>query len=166
MPGGGRRTISRSARLPARQSALGAAAGADGHQAAPLRPLGNDTRSQLHLCPPQPRHQGAWPRHDLHLRSRPRRPWNGRQYLARRHLQRDLPEHPAGQGRDASVQAVQLPGRHPEPRRTRDAGIDPRRRRARLFSVARLWRRSRQPRPDRCVRRRRWRSRDRRATGA
>ena len=53
---------------------------------------------------------------------------NGREYLARGHLQRDLPEHPAEQGWNAAaVQAIQLSGRDPEPRRARDAGVHPRR---------------------------------------
>jgi hypothetical protein len=43
--------------------------------------------------------------------------------LLGRDLQRGLPEHRAGRRRDEeAVQAVQLPGRHPEPRRARDAG--------------------------------------------
>ncbi len=53
-----------------------------------------------------------------------------------------------------------FPG-HPESRRTRDTGLDPRRRRARLLAVARVRRGVRQPRPDRGVRHRRRRSRDR-----
>ena len=64
--------------------------------------------------------------------------------------------------RDA-VPAVLVPGRDPEPRRARDAGLDPRGRRARLRARARLRRRVRQPRPARRVRRRRRRGRDRAA---
>ena len=45
-----------------------------------------------------------------------------------------------------------FPGRHPEPRRARDARLDPRRRRARLLARARLRRGVRQPRPDRRLR--------------
>jgi xylulose-5-phosphate/fructose-6-phosphate phosphoketolase len=52
----------------------------------------------------------------------------------------------------AAVPPVLVPGRHPEPRRARDAGLDPRGRRARLLALARLRRRVRQPRPARrCV---------------
>ncbi len=58
---------------------------------------------------------------------------------------------------------VLFPRRHSEPRRARDARLDPRGRRARLRCLARLRRRFRQPRSDRCVRRRRRRSRDRAA---
>ena len=54
-----------------------------------------------------------------------------------------------------------LSRRHSEPRRARDARLDPRRRRARLFAVARLRRGVRQSGPDRRLRRRRRRGRDR-----
>ena len=60
-----------------------------------------------------------------------------------------------------AVPAVLVPGRHPEPRRARDARLDPRGRRARLRARARLRRRVRQPRPARLLRRRRRRGRDR-----
>ena len=74
------------------------------------------------------------------------------------------PDIGAGRRRDAeALQAVQLPGRHSEPRRPGDPGVDPRGRRARLRAVARVRRRFRQPGPDRRVRRRRRRSRDRSA---
>ena len=47
-------------------------------------------------------------------------------------LQRGLPEYLAGRGGDeAAVQAIQLPRRHPQPRRPGDAGLDPRGGRAR-----------------------------------
>ena len=58
-----------------------------------------------------------------------------------------------------------LPGRDPEPRRTGDAGLDPRGRRARLRARARLRGGVRQPRPGRLLRRRRRRGRDRPARG-
>ena len=48
-----------------------------------------------------------------------------------------------------AVPPVLVPGRHPEPRRARDAGLDPRGRRARLRARARLRRRVRQPGPAR-----------------
>ena len=48
-----------------------------------------------------------------------------------------------------ALPAVQLPGRDPEPRRARDAGLDPRGRRARLRALARVRRRVRQPGPRR-----------------
>ena len=54
-----------------------------------------------------------------------------------------------------------FPGRHSEPRRAGDAGLDSRGRRARLLAVARLRRGVRQSRSARRVRRRRRRSGDR-----
>ena len=69
-----------------------------------------------------------------------------------------------GRGRGRAARAlppVLVPGRHPEPRRARDAGLDPRGRRARLRARARVRRRVRQPGPPRRVRRRRRRGRDR-----
>ena len=66
--------------------------------------------------------------------------------------------------RDAqAVPPVLLPRRHPEPRRARDAGLDPRGRRARLRAVARLRRGVRQSRPHRRLRGRRRRGGDRAA---
>ena len=134
------------------------------HQAAAARPLGHHAGAQFRLRPPEPRHQGARSRRDLHLRAGARRSGHGRQHLARRHLQRALPEYRAGQGRDApAVPPVQLSRRHPEPRRTRDPGVDPRGRRTRLLAVARLWRRVRQSRSARRLRDRRRRGRNRAA---
>ena len=60
-----------------------------------------------------------------------------------------------------AVPAVLVPGRHPQPRRPRDAGLDPRGRRAGLRAHARLRRGLRQPRPRRVLRDRRRRGRDR-----
>ena len=54
-----------------------------------------------------------------------------------------------------------FPRRDPEPRRARDARLDPRGRRARLLARARLRRGVRQPRPARLLRDRRRRGRDR-----
>ena len=54
-----------------------------------------------------------------------------------------------------------FPGRHPEPRRARDARLDPRGRRARLRAGPCLRRGVRQPRPARLLRGRRRRGRDR-----
>ena len=104
------------------------------------------------------------PRHDLHHRSRPRRSGRGRQHVPGRHLQRGLSRHLAGRSRDeAALQAVLVSRRHSQPRRAGDAGLDPRRRRARLLAVARLRRGVRQSGSDRRLRRRRWRSGDRTA---
>ena len=64
-------------------------------------------------------------------------------------------------GLQEAVQAVLVPGRHSQPRRSRDAGLDPRGGRAGLQLEPRLRRGVRQPRPDRRLRRRRRRGRDR-----
>ncbi len=72
------------------------------------------------------------------------------------------PTHRPRRGGPApSVPAVLVPGRDPQPRRPGDTGIDQRGRRARLFAVARLRRRVRQPRSARRVRDRRRRGGDR-----
>src|SRR5262245_56363474 len=87
--------------------------------------------------------------------------------VASAYLEGTYSEVPAGRrggGRPArAVPPVLLPGRDPEPRRTRNAGLDPRRRRARLRARARLRSRVRQPGPPRRVRRRRRRGGDRAA---
>ena len=145
-----------------RQPAAEGAARARARQAAPARPLGDHAGAEPPLRPPEPGHQEARPGHDLRHRSGARRPGAGRQRVPRRHLQRGLPGHRPGRGRDEeAVQAVQLPRRDPEPRRARDARLDPRGRRARLRAVARVRRRVRQPGSDRRLRRRRRRGRDR-----
>ena len=73
-----------------------------------------------------------------------------RQRLSRRHLQRALSERIARPGRaEAALPSVLLPRRDPQPRGSRGARLDPRRRRARLRARARLRRRVRQPRPAR-----------------
>ena len=82
--------------------------------------------------------------------------------LPRRHLLRDLSRQERGRRGHAEVlQAVLLPRPHRQPRDAGDAGLDPRRRRARLQPVARLRRGARQSRPDRRLRGRRRRGRDR-----
>ena len=54
-------------------------------------------------------------------------------------LQRGLSEYFTGRrGDEEAVQAVFVPGRHPQPRRARDARLDPRGRRAWLRRVPRL----------------------------
>ena len=80
------------------------------------------------------------------------------------HLQRGLPAHRTQRrGPAAAVPPVLVPRRDPQPRRARDARLDPRGRRARLLAGARLRRRVRQPRPGGAVRGRRRRGRDRAA---
>ena len=66
-------------------------------------------------------------------------------------------------GDGPAVPAVLLPRRHPSPRGAGDAGLDPRGRRARLLAGARLRGGVRQPGPDRGLRDRRRRGRDRAA---
>ena len=62
-------------------------------------------------------------------------PGHRRQRLPGGHLQRGLPAHRPGRGGHApAVPPVLLPGRHPQPRRAGDAGLDPRGRRARLLA--------------------------------
>ena len=71
--------------------------------------------------------------------------------------------HRGHRGHPPAVPAVLVPRRHPEPRRPRDPGLDPRGRRARLRAEPRLRRRVRQPGPARRGGRRRRRGRDRAA---
>ena len=66
-------------------------------------------------------------------------------------------------GLQQSLPPVLVPGRHPEPRRARDARLDPRGRRARLRAGARLRRGLRQPRSAGRLRDRRRRGGDRAA---
>ncbi len=161
----GRELSVRRPDLPFRQSAAARAAlSDDAHQAAPPRPLGHDARPQLHLRPPQSADQKARPRRDLRHRSRPRRAGAGRQRLSRGDLQRGLSKRVPGRGgHEAALHPVLVPRRHSEPRRAGDAGLDPRGRRARLCAFARLRRGLRQSGPDRRLRRRRRRGRDRAA---
>ncbi len=148
--------------LPDGQPAAPGAAAAGAREAAAARALGHHARAQLRLRPPEPGDRGPRPGDDVRDRPRPRRSRAGGCRLAGGHLQRGLPERRAGRGRDApAVHAVLLPGRHPEPRRARDARLDPRGRRARLLPVARVRRGLRQPRPRRGGRRRGRRGRDR-----
>ena len=109
--------------------------------------------------------RAARPRRDLRHGPGPRRPGRRRERLPRGHVRGALPRDlGAGRGRAAAaVPPVLVPGRHPEPRRARDAGLDPRGRRARLRARARVRRRLRQPGPPRRLRRRRRRGRDRAA---
>ncbi len=98
-------------------------------------PLGHHARIEFHLRPSQPPDQGARPEHDLHHRPRSWRAGHGGQHISGRHLQRGLSEHLAGRrGHEALVQAVLLSRRHSQPRRARNAGLDPRRRRTGLFA--------------------------------
>ena len=81
-----------------------------------------------------------------------RRPGRGRERLPGGHLQRGVPaDRQRRRGYAAAVSPVLFPGRHPEPRRSGDARLDPRGRRARLLAASRLRRRLRQPRSARAA---------------
>ena len=142
----------------------------------PLRPehvkprllghFGTTPGPEPRLRAPEPRDPRARPRRDLRHRPGPRRARRRRERLPRGHVQRALPARRPRRGRAArAVPPVLVPGRDPEPRRARDARLDPRGRRARLRARARVRRRVRQPGPARRLRRRRRRGRDRAARG-
>ena len=147
--------------LPPRQPPVARAAARGAHQAAAARPLGHVPRAQPGLRPHEPGHPRARPGGDVRDRPRARRPRHRRQRLARGDLFGGLPGGVARRGGHAApVPPVLLPGRHPEPRRARDAGVDPRGRRAGLRALARLRGGLRQPGPGGLLRRRRRRGRD------
>ncbi len=150
--------------LPPRQPAAPGPARGRARQAAAARPLGHHAGTEPALRPPQPGDQEPGPERPLRDRSGARRSRPGGERVPRGHLQRGLrPDHPR-RGRDAlAVPAVLLPRRHPQPRRARDARLDPRGRRARLRPGARLRCRVRQPRPAGGLRGRGRRGRDRTA---
>ena len=101
-----------------------------------LGPWGT-TPGQNFLYVHQPGHQSTRPRHDLHIRPGAWRSRLGREHLARRDLQRNLPACPAKRALHAAlVQAVQLSGRYRESRRAGNPGPHLRGRRAWLFAVA------------------------------
>ena len=148
--------------LPARQPAPHDTAGARARQAAAPRPLGHDPGPEHDLRPHEPGDPELGPRRDLRHRPGARRPGHRRQRLPRGDVQRGLPVHHARRGRHPqAVPPVLVPGRHPQPRRARDAGLHPRGRRAGLRALARVRRGVRQPGPARLRGRRRRRGRDR-----
>ena len=150
--------------LPARQPAAGRTPSPGARQAAAARPLGHHARPEPDLRAPQPGHPEPGPERHLHLRPRPRRARDGGQHLPGGHLQRALPgHHPGHRGDGPAVQAVLLPRRHPLARGPGDARLHPRGRRARLLAEPRLRGGVRQPGPDRGLRDRRRRGRDRAA---
>ncbi len=150
--------------LPDREPAPARAPRSRAREAAPARPLRHRARPEPDLRPHEPGHPRARRQGHLHHRARARRPRPRGERVSRGPLQRGLPRRQRGRGGHAPpVPPVLVPRRDPEPRRSRDARVDPRGRRARLLARARLRRRVRQPRPPGRVRRRRRRGRDRRA---
>ncbi len=148
--------------LPARQPAPEGTPEDRARQAAAPGPLGHHAGPELRLRAPEPRHQAIRSEHDLSVRPRPRRTGAGRQHVPRGDLQRAVHEHHPGRvGVEAAVQAVLFPRRDPQSRGARDARLDPRRGRAGLQPEPCLRRGVRQPRPDRRLRHRRRRGRDR-----
>ena len=132
------------------------------HQAAPARPLGDDSRAELHLRAPEPRDQGARPRRDLHLRPRPRRSrrWS-RTRTSRGRTARSIPtSRRTRRACGILFKQFSFPGGIPSHAAPETPGLDPRGRRARLRGLPRLRRGLRQPGPDRRLRRRRRRGRD------
>jgi hypothetical protein len=159
----GRQLSVSRANLSVRQPPPEGAAEGGTRQAQAARPLGHNSRPQLHLRAPQSPHQEKRPVGAVHRGPGPRRARTGGKHVPRRHVQRALHGRLAGRGgNEASLQAVLISRRHPEPRRTGDAGLDPRRRGARLQLVARVRCGLRQPRTARCMRD--WRRRGRNRT--
>src|SRR4051794_2737831 len=134
--------------LPACEPAPAGAAPTGARQAPPARPLGYDAGPEPAVRAPEPADPPPRRRRAVHRRPGARRPRDVRVDLARGLLHRALAVRHPGRGRHAApVPAVLVPGRRPEPRRTGDAGFDPRGRRARLLAGSCLRRRARQPRP-------------------
>ena len=143
----------RGADLPAAQRLAQATAGHRRHQAAAAWPLGHHAGAELHLRPPEPGHPGARPGHDLRVRAGPWRTRHGGQHLAGGQLQRaDAACRPGRRRHRRAVPPVQLPRRHPEPRRAQRARQHQRGRRAGLQPAARHGRGVRQPGPGRRLR--------------
>ena len=134
-------------------------------QAAAARPLGHDAGPELPLRAPEPRHQAARPEHDLRDRARDTA---GPALVANAYLEGTYSEvYPDisqdEEGMKRLFKQFSFPGGIPSHVAPETPGLDPRGRRARLRAVARLRRGVRQPGPDRRVRRRRRRGRDRSA---
>ena len=103
----------------------------------------------------------------LHRRPGTRRAGSRCQHLSRRHLQRDLPPHPAERrGHAEIVQAVFLSGRNSQPRCAGNSGFDSRRRRTWVLDCSCVRRGIRQSRSAGLLRGGRRRSRNRSAGGS
>ncbi len=116
--------------LSAGQPAAPRAAPDRARQAAAARAFRHRAGAEFHLCPPQPADPAARPQRDVCLRPRPRRARHPRQYLARRHLQRRLPERQRGTRKDCESCSASSPS----PAASR--AIARRRRRARSMRAA------------------------------
>ena len=148
--------------LSARRPAAQGAAEARAREASPARPLGREPGAVLRVGASQSRHQAGCTGHDIHGGPGSRRARCAGPCLSRRDVLRDLLGQERRRRRDAEVlQAVLVSGPHRLARDAGDAGIHPRRRRARLQPRARLWRRARQSRTHRGLRGGRRRSGDR-----
>ena len=121
-------------------------------QAAPARPLGHDARAQPALRPREPRDPA---RAGSTCSTSPARVTAGRASSRTRGSRARTPSATRGSRATAwgcsASSASSRSRRHPEPRRARDARLDPRGRRARLRAHARLRRGVRQPGPDRAA---------------
>ncbi len=165
---GARRTTSPSARSTCSTTRCFASRSRSEHiKPRLLGHFGHDAGAEPRLRAPQPRDPGARPRRDLR---RPARATAGRGSsrtpTSRARTARSIRTSSMDEaGMQRAVPAVLVPGRDPEPRRARDAGLDPRGRRARLLARARVRRGLRQPRSARRLRRRRRRGRDGAARG-
>jgi hypothetical protein len=103
------------------------------------------------------------PRHDLHLRARPRRSGHGREHLSRRHVHRRVPEYQRRTRPGCSACSLQFsfPGGIPSHVAPETPGSIHEGGELGYSLSARLRRGVRQSRPDRRLRRRRRRGRDR-----
>ncbi len=150
--------------LPSGQPAAQDPAEGGAREATLARPLGLEPGAIVRLGALEPRDQTRRPRRDLHRGSGPRRARRDRSDLSRWHVHGDLSgQERRRRGIGKALQAVFVSRSHRIALHARDAGIDPRGRRARLQPVACLWSRARQPRAHRRVRDRRRRGGDRAA---
>ena len=150
-PTGGRRTTCRSARSTCSTTrSCASRCGAEHIKPRLLGHWGTTPGPELRLRPPQPRD----PRSATSTRSTSPAPATAARRssptpTSRARYTRGLSatSRRDAAGMRAPVPPVLLPGRHPEPRRARDARLDPRGRRARLRARPRLRRGLRQPGP-------------------
>ena len=136
--------------LPARQPAAARTADARSREAPAAGPLGIGPRSQPDLRASQPADPQIRPRHDVSGRPWPRRTRRAVEPVSGRQLQRDLPgDHQRRRWPAPLLRPLLVPRRHRQPLHAGNTRLDPRRRRTRLFRLARLRCRVRQSGPDR-----------------